>query len=224
MNFFKGWFGELKSTFNMWLFLDSDVYNRVHDIIIPSSNGTSQIDHILVSKFGIFIVETKNKDGWIFGSEDQPQWTQVIYGKKYQFQNPLKQAYRQKKVLADFLHINQSSIRTVVFFVGNCKFKTELPPNVLNSGLSNYIEGFRDIQFSDVEVKNMLQGLEHHQSNSNLTNSDHVKSLRERHSSTTNCPKCGSKLKIRTATKGSNSGSKFLGCGNFPICRFTKAA
>ena len=61
-------------------------------------------------------------------------------------------------------------------------------------------------------------------SESTLTNRDHIKSLRERHSSTTVCPKCGSNLVERTARNGPNAGSKFLGCENYPKCRFTKNA
>jgi len=58
----RGWFGEKKTAFNMWLTLDSKVYRRHHNIIIPSKSGTTQIDHILVSPppppppFGVFII------------------------------------------------------------------------------------------------------------------------------------------------------------------------
>jgi len=89
MNRIQGWFGEKKATFYMWLSLNSKVYQRFHDIIIPAKNGTTQIDHLLVSPYGLFIVETKNKKGWIFGSEDQQKWTQSLYGNNYSFQNPL---------------------------------------------------------------------------------------------------------------------------------------
>ena len=68
MRMFRGWFGEKKTTFIMWMTLDADVYRRNHNVIIPSINGTTQIDHILVSPYGVFIVETKNMKGWIFGS------------------------------------------------------------------------------------------------------------------------------------------------------------
>ena len=96
-NIFKGWFGEKKTTFNMWLSLDAKIYRRYHDVIIPTANGTTQIDHLLVSPYGLFIVETKNFKGWIFGSENQAKWTKSIYGKKYSFQNPLRQTFRQNK-------------------------------------------------------------------------------------------------------------------------------
>tara|TARA_B100000315_G_scaffold164806_1_gene153455 strand:- start:1671 stop:2195 length:525 start_codon:yes stop_codon:yes gene_type:complete len=65
---FKGWFGEQKTEFNLWLSLDKELYRRFHNVIIPSNNGTTQVDHILVSPFGLFIVETKNRTGWIYGS------------------------------------------------------------------------------------------------------------------------------------------------------------
>ena len=56
---FKGWIGEQKTEFNLRFSLDKKLYRRFHDVIIPSSNGTTQVDHILVSPFGLFIVETK---------------------------------------------------------------------------------------------------------------------------------------------------------------------
>ena len=88
-NIIKGWFGEKLTTFGMWLRLDEGVYRRIDDIILPSPNGTTQIDHVLVSTFGIFVIETKNMQGWIFGGEKDGTWCQSIYGHKTRFQNPL---------------------------------------------------------------------------------------------------------------------------------------
>ena len=208
----------------MWLSIDKEIYRRFHDVIIPAGNGTTQIDHILVSPYGLFIVETKNKKGWIFGSVDQPKWTQSIYGKKYSFQNPLRQTYRQKKVLSEYLELDESTIHTVVFFVGDCRFKTRLPDNVINSRLGKYIKQFQNNILTPLEVDKIVEKLENHISEATLTTRDHIRSLRERHSSTTVCPKCGSNLVERTARKGPNAGSKFFGCENYPRCRFTKNA
>lgn len=221
MGIFKGWLGEKKATFKMWLSLDKQTYRRFHDVIIPASNGTTQIDHILISSYGVFVVETKNKGGWIFGSEDQPKWTQSFYGKKYSFQNPLRQTYRQKKILAKFLSVDETTIQTIIYFVGSCRFKTSLPPNVLRSGLGRYIKRFSEQILSPDEVSRIVKKLEQHISDSNLSRSDHIRSLRERHNSETICPKCGAALKTRTAKKGPNAGTKFLGCENYPSCRFT---
>ncbi len=220
----RGWFGEKKTTLNMWLSLDAKVYRRFHDVIIPAKNGTTQIDHLLVSPYGLFIVETKNIKGWIFGSERQQKWTQSLYGKNYSFQNPIRQTFRQKKILSDFLGLNESIIHTVIYFVGDCKFKTQLPANVIKSRLGKYIKKFNNRVFPSEEISRIVGTLEQHVTVSSLTTRDHVRSLRERYSSTTVCPKCGSKLVERTAKKGPNAGSKFIGCENYPRCRFTRNA
>lgn len=222
INKIRGWFGERKTKFYMWLSLNAKVYQRFHDIIIKTKNGTTQIDHLLVSPYGLFIVETKNRKGWIFGSEDQQKWTQSLYGDNYSFQNPIRQTFRQKKILSEFLGLNKSIIHTVIYFVGNCKFKTQLPDNVIKSRLGKYIKQFKDRVLPSEEIDRVIGEIEYFVSESSLTTRDHVQSLRERHNSTTVCPKCGSKLVERTAKKGPNAGSKFLGCENFPQCRFTK--
>jgi len=223
MKLFKGWFGEKKTAFNMWVSLNSNIYHRFHDVIILTNNGTTQIDHILISEYGIFIVETKNLQGWIFGSEKNAKWTQTLAGNKYPFQNPLRQTYRQKKVLAEFLNISDSMIYDVVFFVGDCKLKTEMPSNVLVSGLGRYIKRFKSIILSKLEVDKITEQIHRYKQESNLSTKDHIRSLRERHNSTTVCPRCGYGLIKRLSKNGRNAGSEFLGCSNFPKCRFAKS-
>jgi hypothetical protein len=224
MKILRGWIGEKKSAASMWLSLGAKTYKRFHDIIIPTANGTTQIDHILVSPFGLFIIETKNRTGWIFGSENQANWTQSLYGKNYSFQNPLRQVFRQKKSLAEFLEVEEASIHTVVYFVGKCRFKTPLPSNVLRSGLGRYVKRFRSQVFSAPEIDRVVQRLTRHRADSKLTKRDHLRSLNERHRSTTKCPKCGRKLVPRTVRNGPTTGTSFLGCEGYPACRFTKDA
>lgn len=224
MKFLTGWFGEKKTTFNMWLSLDTDIYQRFHDVIIPTRNGTAQIDHLLVSPYGLFIVETKNFKGWIFGSEDQAEWTQSLYGKNFSFQNPLRQTHRQKKVLSEFLPIEEGVIHTVIYFVGQCKFKTKMPSNVLRFGLSRYIKKHKNIELSPASINDIVRKINTHVSGNKLATRDHIKSLKTRHGSTTICPKCGSNLVERTARNGPGAGKKFLGCTGYPKCKFTKNA
>ncbi len=222
MNLFRGWIGEKKTTFYLWLSLRSKLYHKFNNIILPSKNGTTQIDHLIISVFGLFIVETKNKKGWIFGSEKEPSWTQSIYDKKYSFQNPLRQAFRQKKILSEFLNLDESNIHTVIYFVGDCKFKTSLPDNVINSGVGRYIKRFRNQILSTEDINRVIKAVNKHLDESPISNRDHIKSLLKRHNSNTNCPRCGSNLIQRTANHGSNEGMKFLGCKNNPKWQFTK--
>lgn len=66
-------------------------YHVINDVVLPTPYGSSQIDHIVVSPFGIFVIETKYYSGWIYGSEHGEYWTKNVYGHKYDFYNPILQ-------------------------------------------------------------------------------------------------------------------------------------
>ncbi|MEG0318175.1 MAG: nuclease-related domain-containing protein [Comamonas sp.] len=73
---FKGWWGERKV--QQWLARDLNPqhYHCVHNITLRLADGnTTQIDHVVVSPYGLFVLETKHMQGWIFGSEKQKKWT-----------------------------------------------------------------------------------------------------------------------------------------------------
>jgi hypothetical protein len=64
---------ELQSNFN------GPDYHLLNHITLKLKDGTTQIDHILVSRFGVFVIETKHYNGWIFANAKQATWTQVLY-------------------------------------------------------------------------------------------------------------------------------------------------
>jgi restriction system protein len=223
-----GWFGEKSTTLGLWLKLDQQTYRRIDNVIIPARDGTTQIDHILVSVYGIFVLETKNMKGWIFGSENNPTWTQVIFGQKHQFQNPLRQNYRHTRCLSEYLGISHDLIHSVVFFIGECEFKTDMPANVINRGLANYIEGFSSACIDGQKVGQIEAKLRSLKENGTITKSDHLRSLEHRHSTQqseqgqSQCPRCGGRLVERTAKQGKYVGRFFLGCSRFPSCRYIR--
>lgn len=221
MSIFKGWLGEKATQFGMWLKLDRETYKRFHNLIVSTRNGTTQIDHVLLSRFGIFVIETKNYNGWIFGGKDQRSWTQVLYGKKQSFQNPLHQNYRHVKALSEYLDLDPSQIYSIVFFIGDAELKTDLPPNVMASGLSGYIKQFDRVAFQDAELVRLEQKLMQLRSKSTSTR-EHVSGLKEKYSSKTTCPKCGSPLVKRRAKQGVHAGEEFFGCSGYPECRYIK--
>jgi restriction system protein len=137
-----GWIGEKTTTVGMRLRLDAEAYRQINNGIVPSRNDITQIDQILVSVFGVFVIETKNMKGRIFGSAEDDTWTQMLGGRKHQFQNPLKQNYRHPRCLAEYLHLDHRVFHSVVWFIGDCTLKTPMPENVLASGLSGYIKNF----------------------------------------------------------------------------------
>jgi hypothetical protein len=140
----KGWLGE--ASINFWIRkrLDNTVYHLIPDVMLPTSDGTTQIDHVIVSRYGIFVLETKTYKGWIYGDEREAQWTQVIYRRKERFQNPLRQNYKHTKTLSDLTGIPHEYFKSLVVFVGDCEFKTEMPANVVH--IRNFIKHIRNHQ------------------------------------------------------------------------------
>jgi Nuclease-related domain len=85
--------------------LDPQRYTTLDDLMLPSNGNTAttQIDHIVVSNFGIFCIETKSYRGWIFGNAQQKYWTQVIYRYRKKFYSPLRQNYAHIKAVEALL-------------------------------------------------------------------------------------------------------------------------
>jgi hypothetical protein len=202
LNFLKGWAGEAMGAMAHWAFLDKSIYVPLNNLTMPTTSGTTQIDHVIVSKYGIFVIETKNIDGWIFGDERSPQWSIVKPGRKYRIQNPLHQNYRHVKAIAEFLDLEEDRLHSLVMFWGECEFKTEMPRNVMLTGYATYIKSFEKILFTDVEVISIAEALK----NGALpktwaTRRLHLDSLQQRHASTTTCPKCLSQLTLRVVSR-----------------------
>ena len=106
-------------------------YHLLNHITLRHRGGTTQIDHILVSRFGVFVIETKSYTGWIFANAEHPTWTQVTFNDKFKFQNPIHQNYLHVKVVQELLDfVPMSAIQAMVVFTGDAEFKTEMPSGV----------------------------------------------------------------------------------------------
>jgi restriction system protein len=179
---------------------------------------------VIISIFGIFVIETKNMDGWIFGSADQNGWTQSFRKKRFRFQNPLRQNYRHTRSLAEFLKLDHDVFHSVVFFIGDCELKTPLPENVLTSGLPRYVKAFTIPILSPERVAEIEKRLLALKSDQTLNTANHLASLEARYGSETTCPKCGGELVKRVAKQGTRAGRSFFGCVGYPRCRYTRDA
>tara|TARA_R110002096_G_scaffold225239_1_gene414490 strand:- start:679 stop:1356 length:678 start_codon:yes stop_codon:yes gene_type:complete len=157
----KGAIGEKVISHGILRKLDPIFYTVYDDVYLPrpDGRGTTQIDHVVVSPFGVFVIETKNMKGWIFGDEKSKQWTQTLYRKKFRFQNPLHQNQLHVNALAKSLQIPKEKLKNVVFFIGDVRLKTELPSNVLTEGLVGYIHGFQCQELNADECERIQSGL-----------------------------------------------------------------
>ncbi|MGR2665813.1 NERD domain-containing protein [Vibrio campbellii] len=222
----KGVFGEFLVNRLLSKLPESD-YTLIKDVTLPTSDGTTQVDHIVVSKYGIFVVETKNMKGWIFGSVRQKQWTQKIYRHSSKFQNPLHQNYKHIKALETLLGCSEEHLHSVIVFIGDSTFKTEMPPNVTYArGSIRYIQQFNDVVFSDNDYARLTESINRLKLkrgvNTDLKHRKHVKEVVASKVSSNECPRCGSEMVLRETKRGENIGKQFWGCSTFPKCRAVK--
>jgi len=138
--------------------LDAAQYRHFSNLIIPAPNGTTQIDNIVVSPFGVFVIEAKYFQGWIFGGAKQEKWTHTLSRfEKYAFPNPIRQNYGHIKALARLLRQPESRFHSVIVFAHrNCQLKTELPANVcLQHNFIEYIQSFTKNIVDDAALARM---------------------------------------------------------------------
>ncbi len=242
---FKGWFGELAVNLGTKLLLD-DQYHLIKNVTLPVGEGTTQIDHVIVSRYGIFVIETKNMNGAIYGSEHDKQWTQALGGKTFKFQNPLHQNYKHTMALAEILGVPNESLISVILFIGDAKLKTQdrMPANVMNRGLCSFIKSHTEERFTEDQVAQALSVIEQRRlAPSFRTHRQHVKHVKgivaqkqtppplpsvvtaeqpvAAPASAPTCPKCGKEMVRRVARQGANAGKPFWGCAGYPACRVT---
>ncbi len=168
--------------------LDPEKYTILHDLYLPATgemnNGTTQIDHLVVSQFGLFCIETKNLSGAIYGREREAVWTQKVGRQTYRFQNPLRQNYLHASALASFLRLSPSHIHSVVVFAGTAVLKTPMPPNVVRGGAAcvQYIKQFSEQALPPNQAESICLALTDHQtSTSPDVRRAHVAALKRRH-------------------------------------------
>ena len=207
--------------------LPYEEYKVFNDVLIKTSRGSSQIDHIVISIYGIFVIETKNYNGWIHGHENSEYWTQTIYKKKNKFRNPIKQnwahIYALKEVLSDFEPI---TYHPVVVFTHSAEFKnlyTKTPVIYLYQLLDTLTDGSRIPQLSIKEIdiiKNRLNEIVIFDKQARKEHIHQVKNQtyeRIRKENSLECPRCGGALVVRNGQYG-----KFYGCSNYPKCKYTR--
>ena len=215
-------------------------YHVIDDVVFSTGKGTTQIDHIVISKYGVFAIETKNYRGEIYGDDDRQEWTQIIvtevryrrkwyktytYVTKNHFYNPVKQSlghiYSIKNTLSEFHHLR--FIPIVVFTgsadIGNVKSSNHV---IYDNDLIATIQNYRTECLSEQDVQRVVKVLSKRNVRDIVDNKTHVKNVEatknelNRKLASRICPKCGGNLIQRNGKYGS-----FYGCSNYPKCRFT---
>lgn len=220
--------------------LPRDIYRVVNNVMLPTIDGnTTQVDHVVVSRYGIFVIETKNYGGWIFGSEKQRTWTQTFQkgytgdSEKFHFQNPIRQNWRHIYTMADCLELPRRYFFNVVAFCGDGVFMTNMPENVMYSAdLCSYIRSFEMPIMSDAKVEQVVVKLGTIDAAvPDEARLSHIHNLKASHDpiqlsvacemGELKCPKCGAKMVLRHRK---SDGAEFYGCSRYPQCRGIRQA
>jgi len=159
-------------------------YHLMNHVTLRLKDGTTELDHILVSRFGVFVIETKDYRGWIFANANNRKWTQVLFKRKFRFQNPIFQNGRHVRAvrgLLDFLPA--SAIKSAVVFTGDAEFKTDIPEGVYHlEGCIEFIRSHSEEVMSLNRVQFCVGRLETARlAISGETDVEHVHSLEQRH-------------------------------------------
>ena len=162
----------------------------LRNVYIPKNNGeTSEIDVLFITQKGIFVIESKNYSGWIFGSEDQYKWTMMLTNKeKHSFYNPIKQNQTHIKWLKNYLGI-EISLFSLIVFSERCELKkvTVENPDIKVIKRDCTYATIRDIwnekedMVSDEEVEAVYQKLKKLTKISNTEKETHIQNIKQKY-------------------------------------------
>jgi hypothetical protein len=206
--------------------LPKDRYRVLNDVILSTGKtSTTQIDHLVVSVYGIFVIETKNYTGWIYGKEGSEYWTQNLYGNKTQFYNPVLQNAGHIRslrwLLAGFTPLN---IYSIVAFSGSADLRVSVKEAfvIYWRQVRSTIASFQEPRLSPEQVDAICEKIQSVRIRSTRkTRRQHVQNVKaaqkKKAADPGRCPRCGGKLVVRNGKYG-----RFYGCSNYPHCRYTQ--
>ena len=214
----KGWIGEFWVNRVIGKTKEGEKY-VINDLRLKVDDSkTSQIDHVLINTKGVFVIETKNYSGRIYGKEYQHEWTQVLnYGRvKNKFYNPIKQNKAHTYHLSNVISEEISLTSAVVFTQNNLKYIDSTGVYSL-SGLRNLISSGETVL--NAEQMDRIYNEINKANDRSVTLSEHVGNIENMQKNIESgiCPRCGKELMLRHGKNGD-----FLGCAGYPKCKFTK--
>ena len=164
------------------------------NLYIPTyNNKTTEIDVVMITTKGIFVFESKNYSGWIFGTETQRKWTQSLhigYGdtQKEHFFNPIMQNEYHIKYLKNLISTN-TNFYSIVVFSDDCEFKNITRKSGSTAHLIYRSELYKTIQYiksintnvlSISEIENLYNQLYPYSQVDEITKEKHIINLKSK--------------------------------------------
>lgn len=206
--------------------LDREQYQVINNLLLHTNDSarTVQIDHVVVSNYGIFVIETKNYKGWIIGNENDEYWQQVIYKRKEKLHNPIRQNWGHIQALKSILNeFPDLPFYSIITFTTRADLKVKTNIDVVYSvNLIRTIKKYEDRRIEDDVKEQIFKKLNYLNIDSKENRQAHVAAIHNNINEKNNkieadiCPRCGETLIMRNGKYG-----QFKGCSNYPKCRFT---
>lgn len=218
----RGWIGE-NAVRRRIRKLPQEDYRVINNVLLPYKNGTTQIDHVVVSKYGIFVLETKYMKGKIYGNEKGHDWQKYSHGRCVNFRNPFHQNYGHIMGLKSLCGREQSDFISMVIFVGSPKLKVETKnPLYDENDFVDAILSKRSQVLTEQDVISVENLIRSANVDSVRNRKAHKEAIKKRIAENDKkieqgiCPSCGGNLVARNGKRG-----PFYGCSNYPKCRYT---
>lgn len=183
-------------------------------IIVNDWNQSCEIDHILVNSCGIFIIETKNWYGTLYGNKDDKNWELYRNGKTDYRRNPVRQNEYHVWAFNKFFKQNITVFACVVFL--RTDIENVQADNVFTLGSFKEFLESKQSKYSENQVKNYCLLLK--EKRSTITHEQHLANIRKTQQALDDgiCPLCGNKLRIRISDK------TYLECSDYPKCKYKR--
>ena len=200
-------------------------YLFLSDVMLEIDGKTTQIDHIVFSKYGIFVIETKQRNTYITGNEHDKYWIVKAGRKKHYMYNPIHQNYGHKKAIEKILGLDDNQVIDIVCVSGQANLRVKSNKVVRVERLVDRILFEKEEKIEDyVSMAHRINAM-------NIVDKkyrkQHIEDIKENINNNTEelrkevvmnrCPRCGNELVIRKGKTG-----EFIGCLSFPKCRYTK--
>ena len=197
--------------------LPKDKYTVLNDLLIVFEGTTHQIDHLVISKYGIFVIETKQYHGFITGNKYDKEWVRhYSKDKKIYYENPIRQNYGHVKTICKLLNLNDKQVFNIVCFPGEVTIKVKHDGEIVDTyTINNAILSHKDelIAIPEIYTREILRS----NKSDKDTRKKHIEHAQtQKNNSIDKCPKCGGDIILKNGKYGN-----FYGCSNYPKCRYT---
>lgn len=218
---------------------EKDGAKLLFNCYIPTkAHKMTEIDVLMLHQSGIYVFESKNYSGWIFGSEQDEEWTQSLLVRghetqKEHFFNPVLQNKLHIKHLCELLKMKQEQVYSIIVFSDRCELKSitlysQAIKVIQLWQLKHELSGLlkKDV-LSEGEIARLYDLLYPYTQISEEKKQEHIRNIEQAQVNREakrgkSCPVCGAELVVRTVKKGERQGHKFYGCAAYPKCHYTE--